>query len=191
MKGVKVSSIIGGTSVSRSLQDAQNSHVLVGTPGRVLDVFKRGALSTSQFRVVVLDEAEDIVANAKDDLLEIFTNLRTSNINVVVSVTMLHLQTSEFLERNILGKNSVWMLVSEPKDLFPPGVKNYRLSFAREESKLEAVCNHIQLKGSCIIFCNSRQKVDSITSKLQEKQLPASANVCFTELSLMLTIPAF
>lgn len=60
--GIRYAMLIGGASVWRQKQDIRdNPHVVIGTPGRIKDFIREGMLSISQFRNVVLDEADRMV----------------------------------------------------------------------------------------------------------------------------------
>ncbi|BHF58767.1 Eukaryotic initiation factor 4A-II [Sparganum proliferum] len=66
---------IGGTQVNSDIEKLRaGQHVLVGTPGRVLDLLHRGALQTNYIRVFVLDEADEMLSlGFKDQIQEIIS----------------------------------------------------------------------------------------------------------------------
>lgn len=62
--GVKVHACVGGTVVKediRKLKD-EHLHVVVGTPGRIHDMMRRGFLKTDYLRLFVLDEADEMLS---------------------------------------------------------------------------------------------------------------------------------
>lgn len=61
--GVKVHACVGGTVVREDIKTLkQGVHVVVGTPGRVFDMMKKGFLKADYLRVFVLDEADEMLS---------------------------------------------------------------------------------------------------------------------------------
>jgi ATP-dependent RNA helicase RhlE len=56
--GLKITAVYGGVGIHNQAKQAARSHVLVATPGRLLDLIERGAVSLDQIEVLVLDEAD-------------------------------------------------------------------------------------------------------------------------------------
>ena len=55
--GIKVCGVVGGTHIRDDIQELkQGPHVVVGTPGRVMDMIDKGHLRVQELRVLVLDE---------------------------------------------------------------------------------------------------------------------------------------
>jgi superfamily II DNA/RNA helicase len=57
-RGLRVAAVYGGVGIERQARAARAAHLLVATPGRLLDLIDRGAVSLKQVRVLVLDEAD-------------------------------------------------------------------------------------------------------------------------------------
>jgi translation initiation factor 4A len=61
--GVKVHACVGGTTVRDDIQALKNGvHVVVGTPGRVQDMMKKGFLKSDYLRLFILDEADEMLS---------------------------------------------------------------------------------------------------------------------------------
>jgi translation initiation factor 4A len=61
--GVKVHACVGGTVVKEDIRSLkQGTHVVVGTPGRIHDMMKRGFLKTEYLKLFVLDEADEMLS---------------------------------------------------------------------------------------------------------------------------------
>ena len=71
---VKSHACVGGTSVRDDTQTLQRGvHVVVGTPGRVFDMLRRGALRAESIKMFVLDEADEMLSRGfKDQIYDIF-----------------------------------------------------------------------------------------------------------------------
>lgn len=60
---IKIHSCVGGTKVRDDVAALKSGvHVVVGTPGRVHDMMKKGILKTDYFRIFVLDEADEMLS---------------------------------------------------------------------------------------------------------------------------------
>ena len=61
--GVKVHACVGGTVVREDIKILKSGvHVIVGTPGRVFDIMKKGFLKVDHLRLFVLDEADEMLS---------------------------------------------------------------------------------------------------------------------------------
>jgi ATP-dependent RNA helicase RhlE len=58
VSGLTVTAVYGGVGIERQARLARRSHILVATPGRLLDLMERGAVSLEHVRILVLDEAD-------------------------------------------------------------------------------------------------------------------------------------
>ncbi|MEM9416612.1 MAG: DEAD/DEAH box helicase [Planctomycetota bacterium] len=87
---LKVTSIIGGESM-RDQQDSleRGGHLIVGTPGRVMDLYSRRQLSFKNLRFAVLDEVDRMLdIGFRDDIKKILSKMRGSHQTIFVSATM-------------------------------------------------------------------------------------------------------
>jgi translation initiation factor 4A len=73
---------VGGTSVREDMRVLQNCQLVVGTPGRVLDLIGRGALPMEKLEFLVLDEADEMLSRGfRDQIFDIFQEM-PSNVQV-------------------------------------------------------------------------------------------------------------
>lgn len=73
--GVKVQACVGGTVVKEDIKQLKSggTHVVVGTPGRIHDMMKRGFLKTEYLKIFVLDEADEMLSRGfKTQIQDIF-----------------------------------------------------------------------------------------------------------------------
>ncbi len=89
-KGLKVESVYGGTSIVPQLKALkEGAHIVVGTPGRTLDLIKRKALRVNAIRWMVLDEADEMLQMGfKDDLDAILEATPQEKQTLLFSATM-------------------------------------------------------------------------------------------------------
>ncbi len=88
--GVKTVTVYGGSSYKRQLDlIGRGASVVVATPGRMLDILKRGMLNDFAPSMVVLDEADEMLdMGFLDDINEIFSYLPTNRQTLLFSATM-------------------------------------------------------------------------------------------------------
>lgn len=90
MRGVHVEAVYGGASVAQQIRALKRGvQVIVATPGRLTDFIKRGIVDTSNVKIAILDEADEILAMGfKDDLDRILESLPESSRTWLFSATM-------------------------------------------------------------------------------------------------------
>lgn len=90
MNGLRVTPVYGGSSISTQIRDLKSgSHIIVGTPGRVLDLINRGALKLGGVRFAVLDEADEMLdMGFRDDLDTILAETPAEKRTWLFSATM-------------------------------------------------------------------------------------------------------
>lgn len=173
--GVKVHACVGGTAVREDIQKLKSGiHVIVGTPGRVQDMMKKGFLKTDYLRVFVLDEADEMLSRGfKTQIQDIFKFLPGEVQICLFSATMpidiLRL-TKHFMREpaKILVKN---------EELTLEGIKQYYIAIEREEWKMDVL---LDLYGNldinqALIYCNTKKRVNELSEMMREKDFTVSA----------------
>ncbi|SMQ47268.1 unnamed protein product [Zymoseptoria tritici ST99CH_3D7] len=172
---------VGGTRIGddiTALQDGLQS-VVVGTPGRVLDVIHRGALCTENIKTIVLDEADDILSRGfAEQIHDIFGILRQSmTIQVILfSATMpqdVREVISEFMRVPV-------RITVEKYETCLKGIKQFYLTVETDQEdwkvdRLSDLHKTIITNRQTVIFCNTRKKVEWLTDKLTARDIPVSA----------------
>lgn len=165
---VKVLNLIGGTQVKDSVKSLEGGvHVVVGSPGRVLDMLKKNNLKLAYLKCLVLDEADDLLSkgfleNMKEIISLIPPECRINLFSATMPKEIVQL-TSNFMNEpaKILVKNEELTLL---------GIKQYYVTL-KKEWKLETLMN--LYKGldiaQAIIFCNSKKGVETLTEEMRKK----------------------
>lgn len=88
--GFKVVAVYGGASITNQIKDIrQGCHMVVGTPGRMLDLIERGALNINQIKWLVLDEADEMLnMGFQEDLDSILSETPKEKQTLLFSATM-------------------------------------------------------------------------------------------------------
>ncbi|PRQ51435.1 putative RNA helicase [Rosa chinensis] len=173
--GVKVHACVGGTSVREDQRILQAGvHVVIGTPGRVLDMLKRQYLRSDCIKMFVLDEADEMLSlGFKDQIYDIFQQL-PSNIQVgVFSATM----PSEALELTKKFMNKPVRILVKRDELTLEGIKQFYVNVDKEQWKFDTLCDLYETLTitQCVIFVNTRRNVDWLTDKMRSRDHTVSA----------------
>ncbi|MFC3927838.1 DEAD/DEAH box helicase [Streptococcus caprae] len=89
-KGVKVRSVYGGSSIEKQIKALRSgAHIVVGTPGRLLDLIKRKALKLDGVETLILDEADEMLnMGFLEDIESIISRVPESRQTLLFSATM-------------------------------------------------------------------------------------------------------
>jgi ATP-dependent RNA helicase DeaD len=167
-RGINVLPVYGGQPIDRQFRALrQGVQVVVGTPGRVMDHLQRGTIRLDQVRVVVLDEADEMLdMGFREDIEAILKNAPDQRQTVLFSATMppeiLRLADTYLMDR-LLAKVS-------PKVLTVPNVEQLFYEVPRG-LRLEAMCRIIDVYNPklSIVFSNTKRGVDQIVEHLQAR----------------------
>lgn len=173
--GAKCYACIGGTSVQHDLQALeQGVHVVVGTPGRVLDLLSRGALNPKKIKIFVLDEADEMLSRGfKDQIYDVFTALPQSVQVGLFSATM----PPEALELTEKFMNKPLRILVKQEEVTLEGIRQFYINCERENWKFDTLCDLYETLSiaQAVIFCNTRKRVDWLTQALRAKDFTVSA----------------
>ena len=89
-KGVKVRSVYGGSSIEKQIKALKSgAHIVVGTPGRLLDLIKRKALKLDHIETLILDEADEMLnMGFLEDIEAIISRVPETRQTLLFSATM-------------------------------------------------------------------------------------------------------
>lgn len=89
-KGVKVRSVYGGSSIEKQIKALKSgAHIVVGTPGRLLDLIKRKALKLNHIETLILDEADEMLnMGFLEDIEAIISRVPEERQTLLFSATM-------------------------------------------------------------------------------------------------------
>lgn len=172
---VRCHACIGGTRVRDDINKLQSGvHVVVGTPGRVLDMLCRRVLRPDHIKIFILDEADEMLSRGfKDQIYDIFQSL-SSRVQVgLFSATM----PPEALEITQKFMNNPVRILVKRDELTLEGIKQFYISVEREEWKLDTLCDLYDTLNitQAVIFCNTRRKVDWLTDKMRAREFTVSS----------------
>lgn len=166
---------IGGKQVGDDLKKlALGQQIVSGTPGRVLDVIKRRNLATRSVKMLVLDEADELMTKGfKEQIYDIYRQLPSSVQVVVVSATL----TKEVLEMTSKFTTDPVKILVKQEDVSLEGILQYRVQCEKEEWKFDTLCDLYDSLTitQAVIFCNTKVKVTWLTEQLRKSNFAVVA----------------
>ena len=172
-KRIRVLSIYGGDSYRRQFEGIQSGpHIIVATPGRLIDMLTRKALDLTSIRTLVLDEADEMISvgfrEALDQILQSFSNRdedAAPHCTWLFSATM-SADIKRVQSRYIKNAKMVDARGSEEKPLIR---QQYMLTF--EEDRLEALKRYLHVNENFygLIFCQTKAEVAETEASLKHE----------------------
>ncbi|AAT99858.1 putative RNA helicase [Diachasmimorpha longicaudata entomopoxvirus] len=165
---------IGGTSIKESQETLKKAQVLIGTPGRMIDLLTRKSIDTKAIKIVVIDEADEmLIDNFLDKIQDIFEFFESHVQVILLSATVPSrvINTSQVFMRDpvkILVKNA---------ELTLEGIRQYYINVKKNDFKAETLFDlydHLSLTQT-LIFCNTRRQVDVLMECLTNRNFTASS----------------
>ena len=172
-RGVKVLAIYGGDSINAQINGIEDgAHVVVGTPGRILDLLKRNCLKLGDVKRLVLDEADRMLdMGFAQEMSEIMRFMPEKRQTALFSATIpLGIRGLIYHYLN----EPRWVLLSEDFAY----VKEVRHTYLivpkmHKDDVLAKLIEHDQPTSS-MIFCNTREEVRGVANFLSRRGLPVA-----------------
>jgi translation initiation factor 4A len=172
---LKYAVCIGGKNVRIDAERLENDtpHVVIGTPGRVLDIIQRRYIKTDSMITLVLDEADEMLSRGFDaQIRDIFERLPSNIQAVLVSATMpkaMYDVTAKFMRDPI-------RILLKKDELTLEGIKQYYINVALEEHKFDTLYDLYGLVSlqQVVVFCGSRTKAEELYKSMKGVAIPTS-----------------
>ena len=165
----------GGAPVRDDLSALQRgAQIVIGTPGRIYDLMERGGLRRDHIKVLVMDEADQMLEGRFREQMECILNMGFPDTTHVAlfSATM----PDEVVEiANRMLKDPIRILLP-PEKVTLEGIRQYYVEMDQEAWKFDCLCDlyqHINI-NQAIIYCNQRAKVEWLAKRLQENNFEVS-----------------
>ena len=166
LHGIKVLPIYGGQEISKQIRSLKaGTQVVIGTPGRVMDHMRRKTVKFDEVKVIVLDEADEMLnMGFREDIELILKDVPEERQTVLFSATM----PKPIMDiAKIYQKNAEIIRVVK-KELTVPQIEQYYYE-VKPKNKEEVLCRLIDMYNPklSLIFCNTKRKVDELVTTLQ------------------------
>ncbi|SKA88082.1 ATP-dependent RNA helicase DeaD [Caloramator quimbayensis] len=167
-KGIEILPVYGGQSIDRQIKSLKKGvHIIVGTPGRVMDHINRNTIDLSKIKVFVLDEADEMLdMGFREDIEFILKKAPVERQTLLFSATMPKpiLELTEKYQKNPQTVKVVH------KELTAPKIEQYYFE-VKEKNKLDVLSRVIDVYNpyQSLVFCNTKKKVDELVDELQSR----------------------
>ncbi|HEL0066899.1 TPA: DEAD/DEAH box helicase [Streptococcus equi subsp. zooepidemicus] len=165
-KGVKVRSVYGGSSIEKQIKALKSgAHVVVGTPGRLLDLIKRKALRLDHVETLILDEADEMLnMGFLEDIEAIISRVPDHRQTLLFSATM----PAPIKEIGVKFMKDPEHVQVKNKELTNVNVDQYYVR-VKEQEKFDTMTRlmDVQQPELSIVFGRTKRRVDEITRGLK------------------------
>jgi ATP-dependent RNA helicase DeaD len=164
-KRTRVLSIFGGQDINRQIRALKkNPHIIVGTPGRILDHINRKTLRLDNVQTVILDEADEMLnMGFIDDIEAILSKIPTERQTLLFSATMPG-PIRKMAERFMKDPEVVKV---KAKEMTVPLIEQYYIE-TQEKTKFDILTRLLDIQSPelAIIFGRTKRRVDELSEAL-------------------------
>ncbi|MEH7122587.1 DEAD/DEAH box helicase [Bacillus sp. JJ1773] len=166
-KRIKATALYGKEPFSKQKDELkQKTHAVVGTPGRVIDHIERGTLVLDQIKFLIIDEADEMLNMGFIDEVEAIINeLPLDRVTMIFSAT---------LPKDVENLCHKYMKDPIHIEIESTGVTSdtieHQLIEVKEEEKISLLkdVTIVENPDSCLIFCRTKENVDTVFTELEE-----------------------
>ncbi len=163
---IKVLPVYGGQPIERQIGALKKGvQIVVGTPGRVMDHINRRTLKMETVKMVVLDEADEMLdMGFREDIETILDKVPDDRQTVLFSATMAP-EIMDLTDRYLINPE---LIKVARKELTVPNIEQIYFEI-KEKTKVEATSRLMDMYNPelVVIFCNTKKRVDELVEHLQ------------------------
>uniref|UniRef100_A0A8C3AQ93 RNA helicase n=1 Tax=Cyclopterus lumpus TaxID=8103 RepID=A0A8C3AQ93_CYCLU len=164
--GVKVMATTGGTNLRDDIMRLDETvHVVIATPGRILDLIKKGVAKVDRVQIMVMDEADKLLSQDFVVLIEDIISFLAKNRQILLYSATFPISVQKFMAKHLQKPYEINLM----EELTLKGITQY-YAYVTERQKvhcLNTLFSRLQINQS-IIFCNSTQRVELLAKKITQ-----------------------
>ncbi|KAN0011825.1 hypothetical protein ACTFIV_000497 [Dictyostelium citrinum] len=165
---IQVHACVGGKNLGDDVKKLETGvHIVSGTPGRVLDMITRKSLPTRHIKMMILDEADEMLSlGFQQQINDVYRYLPNGTQIVLVSATLTQdvvTMTEKFMTKPV-------RILLKRDELTLDGIKQFFVSVEKEDWKFGTLCDIYDSLTitQAVIFCNTKKKVDQLTEQMRD-----------------------
>src|SRR4030067_2882305 len=167
-RGIEILPVYGGQPIDRQIRALKNGvQIIIGTPGRVMDHMERRTLRLDGVKMIVLDEADEMLdMGFREDIELIMKKIPRERQTILFSAT---------LSRAILDLTKKYqikpqMIKLEHKEMTVPKVEQFYYE-VKSQAKPEVLSRLIDINDIklSLVFCNTKRRVDELVDTLKSR----------------------
>ncbi len=171
---IRVVPIYGGQSIDQQLRRLKRGvHIVVGTPGRIIDHLKRKTLKLLQIEHLILDEADEMLnMGFIEDMEEIMKHTNPKKRTLLFSATMPK-RIKDLAHKYMDG----YELIRVEKEQLTTNLTEQIYFEVKGSEKFEALCRIIDIEDDFygLVFCRTKSDVDAVAAHLGDRGYDAAA----------------
>ena len=172
MHNIRVLAVYGGQDINRQIKALKGGvQIIVGTPGRVMDHMRRHTIRLDNLKMVVLDEADEMLnMGFREDMEAILGQIPCEHQTALFSATM----PEPILQITDQFQTDAEMVKVVKKELTVERIRQYLYYIRRSDKEAAAarLIEYYNLKRG-LIFCNTKSMVDELAENLKNRGIAA------------------
>jgi ATP-dependent RNA helicase DeaD len=171
---ISMASVCGGIPIKPQIERLKTpTHIVVATPGRLVDLVKRGAINLKQLSSLVLDEADEMVSALKQDLDLIIKEIPKSRRTLLFTATLSG--AIKQLVQNYMSKHVI-QIEADMKTVGHQGI-DHQYVVVEPIEKLNVLMHFLSSKEGQrgIIFCKTKAAVNKLAKNLAINKFSSGA----------------
>ncbi|XP_037831703.1 probable ATP-dependent RNA helicase ddx6 isoform X1 [Kryptolebias marmoratus] len=167
--GVKVMATTGGTNLRDDIMRLDETvHVVIATPGRILDLIKKGVAKVDRVQMMVMDEADKLLSQDFVVLIEDIISFLAKNRQILLYSATFPISVQKFMVKHLQKPYEINLM----EELTLKGITQF-YAYVTERQKVHCLntlfsrVTQLQINQS-IIFCNSTQRVELLAKKITQ-----------------------
>ncbi|MDD2434698.1 MAG: DEAD/DEAH box helicase [Bacilli bacterium] len=167
--------VYGGSNINEQIKALKKRvDIVVGTPGRVMDLIERRVLNMQDLEFFILDEADEMLNMGFLEDIEFIFKKTNQNKQVLLFSATMPSTIIKLAEKYM--KKDYRNIKIEAISKTSVNVKQY-YAIVTEKTRLEALCRVLDLKASerCLIFCQTKREVDKLVVELSKRNYSVEA----------------
>ena len=171
---ISLMKVLGGTDINKCIDDLKKRpKVIIGTPGRTLDMIMRRHLITSKLKLLVFDEADEILSYGfKDNIYNIVQTIPKDTQICLFSATL----PDDILELTDKFMNNPERILVKKEELTLEGIQQFFINVKHSDWKYDVITDLYDIinVNQCLIYINSKNRIEMIYDKLMKDNFPVS-----------------
>ena len=173
LNGLKIQTLVGGSPIDEDITSLKTNtpHILVGCPGRVYDMMRRNQFDAKKIKIVILDEADEMLSSGfKEQVYNIFQYFKSDIQVALFSATLpsyINGITSKFMRDPV-------KIYVKAEQLTLEGISQYYIAVEDDKQKyltLKDLYGFMSV-SQCIIYANSVKRVSDLYDAMIEDGFP-------------------
>ena len=166
LHGIKVLPIYGGQDITKQIRSLKaGTQVVIGTPGRVMDHMRRKTVKFSEVKMIVLDEADEMLnMGFREDIETILKEMPEDRQTVLFSATM----PKPIMDIARTYQKDATIIKVVKKELTVPKIEQYYYE-CKPKNKEEVLSRLLDMYDPklSLVFCNTKKMVDELVTSLK------------------------